>query len=71
MGGYQSQSVESVKAESFQLKSVSQHSMSLVNLYIPSSDGGPMLILVILGLSCLGYGATRLKDRRRRLAGEQ
>ena len=57
-----SKSVETVKAESFQQESLRDDSMSLVNLHLPSLFGGAMLILVILGLACLGYGAARLKD---------
>ena len=62
MGGYPSKSEETVKAESFQQESLRDNSMSLVNLHMPSSVGGAMRILVILGLGCLWYGAARLKD---------
>ena len=46
-----SKSVETVKAESFQQESIRDDSMSLVNLHLPSSFGGGMLIIVILGLA--------------------
>ena len=39
--------------------------MYLVNLHLPSSFGGGMVIIVILGLACLGYGAARLRDRKK------
>ena len=60
--------VETVKAESFQQESIRDDSMSLVNLHLPSSFGGGMLIIVILGLTCLGYGAARLRDRKKAAA---
>ena len=57
--------VETIKAESFQQESIRDDSMSLVNLHLPSSFGGGMLIIVILGLACLGYGVARLRDRKK------
>ena len=63
-----SRSVGTVKAETFQQQSRRDNSMLLVNLHLPSSFGGGMVILVFLGLACLGYGAARLLDRKRAAA---
>ena len=63
-----SKSVETVKAESFQQEPIRDDSMFLVNLHLPSSFGGGMVIIVILGLACLGYGAARLWDRKKAAA---
>ena len=65
MGNPNSKFVETVKAESFQQESLRDDIMSLVNLHLPSLFGGAMLIVVILGLTCLGYGAARLRDRKK------
>ena len=63
-----SKSVETVKAESFQQELIRDDSKSLVNLHLPSLFGGGMLIIVILGLACLGYGAARLRDSKKAAA---
>ena len=65
MGGYPSKSVETVKAESFNQVSLQDDSFSLINLNMPSSMGGAMMVLMVLGLGCLGYAAARVKDHRR------
>ena len=71
MGNPNSKSVETVKAESFQQESLRDDSMSLVNLHLPSLFGGAMLIVVILGLACLGYGVQDSAIGRRARPGGQ
>ena len=51
-----------MKSENFEQESLWDESMSLINLHLPSSFGGAMLIVAILGQACLGYGAARLPD---------
>mgnify|MGYP007123611368 CR=1 FL=1 len=65
MGSGGSKTVETVKAKSFEQESLRDKSMLLNNLHLPSSFGGAMLIVAILGLACLGYGAARLRDRKK------
>ena len=65
MGNGHSKTVETVKAENFEQESLRDESMSLINLHLPSLFGGAMLIVTILGLACLGYGALRLRDRQK------
>ena len=65
MGEYPSKLVETVKAESFNQESLQDDLFSLINLNIPSSMGGAMMFLVVLGLGYLGYAAVRFKDHRR------
>ena len=68
MGGRGSKSVETVKAESFEQSSLTDESMSIINMHAPSGFGGAMMVVVVLGLACLGYGAARMKDRRKEAA---
>ena len=65
MGNGDSKTVETVKAENFEQESLRDESMSLINLHLPSLFRGAMLIVAILGLACLGYGAARLRDRKK------
>ena len=65
MGNGDSKTVETVKAKNFVQESLRDESMLLINLHLPSSFGGAMLIVAILGLACLGYGAARLRDRKK------
>ena len=66
MGGNTSKESETVKAESFQQEMLHDDSFSIINLHMPSSAGGAMMVLVVLGLAGLGYAAARYKDFRRR-----
>ena len=54
-----------VKAESLNQESLQDDLFSLINLHMPSSMGGAMMVLVVLGLGFLGYSAARFKDQRR------
>ena len=68
MGGRRSKSVETVKADSFEQSSLTDDSMSIINMHAPSGFGGAMMVVVVLGLACLDYGAARMKDRRKEAA---
>ena len=67
MGGNTSKESETVKAESFNQEMMRDDSFTIVNLHMPSSAGGAMLVLVVIGLGCLGYAAAKYKDYRRRV----
>ena len=67
MGGNTSKESETVKAESFQKESSRDCNFSVVNLHMPPSTEGAMMVLVVLALACLGYAAARYKDYRRRV----
>ena len=54
-----SKSVETVKAESFQQESIRDDSMSLVNLHLPSSFGGGMVIIVLPGARLSGVWGSK------------
>ena len=68
MGGNSSKEEEVVKAKSFKQEMLRNDSFSLINLHMPSSAWGALLILMVLGLSGMGYGLARYKDFRRRAA---
>ena len=68
MGSGASKSVETVKAESFEQSTLTDESMSIINMHTPSSLGGAMVVMRVLGLACLGYGAARMMDRRNKAA---
>ena len=68
MGGGGSTSVETLKSENFEQSSLTDESFSIFNIHTPSGFGGAALVLVVLGLACLGYALARMKDRRREVA---
>ena len=68
MGGGGSKSTETVKSENFQQSTLTDESFSIFNFHSPSGFGGAALVLVVLGLTCAGYGLARVKDRRREAA---
>ena len=68
MGGGGSKSVETVKSENFEQSSLTDESFSIFNIHAPSGFTGTALVLVVLGLACLGYALARMKDRRKEVA---
>ena len=68
MGGGGSKSVETVKRENFEQSSLTDESFSIFIINAPSGFGGAVLMLVVLGLACLGYALARMKDRRKEVA---
>ena len=68
MGGNSSKEEEVVKAESFKQEMLRDDSFLLINLHMPSSAGGALMVLLVLGLTGLGYGVARYKNYRRRAA---
>ena len=63
-----SKSVETVKSENFEQSSLTDESFSILNIHAPSVFGGAALVLVVLGLACLGYALAHVKDRRKEVA---
>ena len=68
MGGGGSKDVEQVKAESFIDARLTDESFSLLNFHMGSGIGGVLLIVAVLALGGVGYGLTRLRERRKDLA---
>ena len=68
MGGQSSKTEEVVRAETMNQKVIKDQSFSIVNLHLPSSAGGVLIILLILGLAAGGYALARFKESRRRAA---
>ena len=68
MGGGSSKSTETVKSENFHQSSLTDESFSIFNFHSQSGFGGAALVLIVLGLGCVGYVLARVKDRRRAAA---
>ena len=63
MGIGASKSVETVKAENFEQQSLRDESMLLINMHLPSSFGGAMLVVAVLGLAKVGHSLSSYLSR--------
>ena len=68
MGGNSSKQEEVVKAECFKQEMLRDDSFSLINLHLPSSAVGALIIVMILGLAAAGYALARFRDSKQRAA---
>ena len=62
MGGYPSKQTEITKAENVNRETLNDHSFSIMNIHGAFSVGGALLVVAVLLLACLGYGAARYRD---------
>ena len=69
MGTSPSKTTEITKAENVSRESLNDSltSFSVLNIHGASSAGGALVVVAVLVLACLGYGAARYRDYMRKI----
>ena len=69
MGGSSSKASEVVKADGdFTQESLRDESWSLINLHLPSSFGGALAVVLVLGLAISGFALAEYRRKRKAAA---